>query len=85
MKIKNINRYLENLINALGEENEANREMLDNFYSYLETNDKFYLKAARNPEVDSRSLQLQYILPYSRTGRTQSPSSPSRECRTICS
>ena len=46
MKFKSINKYLENLINALREENEANTEMLDNFFMYLETDNKFYLKLA---------------------------------------
>ena len=36
MEFKTINKYLENLVNALREENEANTEMLDNFYTYLE-------------------------------------------------
>ena len=40
MEFKTINKHLENLINALKEENEANTEMLDNFYTYLETEDK---------------------------------------------
>ena len=31
MEFKTINKYLENLVNALREENEANTEMLDNF------------------------------------------------------
>ena len=68
MKIKNINRYLENLINALGEENEANREMLDNFYSYLETNDKFYLKAANKQMreiLKGAAFGILLILPFS--------------------
>ena len=40
MEFKTINKHLENLVNALKEENEANTEMLDNFYTYLETEDK---------------------------------------------
>ena len=48
MEFKTINKYLENLVNALREENEANTEMLDNFYTYLETDDKKYLKLANN-------------------------------------
>ena len=46
MEFKTINKHLENLVNALKEENEANTEMLDNFYTYLETEDKKYLKLA---------------------------------------
>ena len=46
MEFKTINKYLENLVNALREENEANTEMLDNFYTYLETDNKKYLKLA---------------------------------------
>ena len=42
MEIKTINKYLENLVKALQEENQANTEMLDNFYKYLETEDKVY-------------------------------------------
>ena len=37
MEFKTINKHLENLVNALKEENEANTKMLDNFYTYLET------------------------------------------------
>ena len=48
MQFKTINKYLENLANALKEENEANTEMLDNFYTYLETDDKRYLQLANN-------------------------------------
>ena len=46
MKFKSINKYLENLINALREENEANTEMLDNLFMYLETDNKYYLDLA---------------------------------------
>ena len=49
MEFKTINKHLENLVNALKEENEANTEMLDNFYTYLETEDKKYLKLANKP------------------------------------
>ena len=40
-----INKYLDRLIQALKEENSANRIMLD-ILQYLETDDKIYLKAA---------------------------------------
>ena len=60
MEFKTINKHLENLVNALKEENEANTEMLDNFYTYLETEDKKYLKldcngkAAINGDLGAR-------------------------------
>ena len=41
--LKNINKYLDNLITALKEENDANKEMLDNSFKYLETEDERYL------------------------------------------
>ena len=68
MEIKNINKYLENLVNALSEENEANRQMLDNFYSYLETNDKMYLRAADKQMreiLKGAGFGILLILPFS--------------------
>ena len=37
MQFDHLNKYLDRLIQALKEENDANRIMLDNFYKYLET------------------------------------------------
>ena len=68
MEIKNINKYLEKLVNALSEENEANRQMLDNFYSYLETNDKMYLRAADKQMreiLKGAGFGILLILPFS--------------------
>ena len=64
----NINKYLENLINALREENEANTEMLDNFYKYLETEDKIYLKLANKQLreiLKGAGFGILLILPFS--------------------
>ena len=68
MQFKNINKYLENLINALQEENEANREMLDNFFKYLETDEKRYLKLANNQLKEilkGAGFGILLILPFS--------------------
>ena len=59
MKFKSINKYLENLINALREENEANTEMLDNFFMYLETDNKFYLHTITDVK-NGEELTLKY-------------------------
>ena len=68
MQFKTINKYLENLANALKEENEANTEMLDNFYTYLETDDKKYLQLANNQLKEilkGAGFGLLLILPFS--------------------
>ena len=68
MQFKNINKYLENLIKALQEENEANREMLDNFFKYLETDEKRYLKLANNQLKEilkGAGFGILLILPFS--------------------
>ena len=59
MEFKSINKYLENLINALREENEANTEMLDNFFMYLETDNKFYLHTITDVK-NGEELTLKY-------------------------
>ena len=46
MPLIGINSYIEKLIKALKEENLANKEMLDNFFRYIETDNKIYLQAA---------------------------------------
>ena len=68
MKFKTINKHLENLVNALKEENEANTEMLDNFYTYLETEDKKYLKLANKQLreiLKGAGFGILLILPFS--------------------
>ncbi len=68
MHFKTINKYLENLANALKEENEANTEMLDNFYTYLETDDKRYLQLANNQLKEilkGAGFGILLILPFS--------------------
>ena len=68
MEFKTINKYLENLVNALREENEANTEMLDNFYTYLETDDKKYLNLANNQLRDilkGAGFGILLVLPFS--------------------
>ena len=68
MQFKNINKYLENLIKALQEENEANKEMLDNFFKYLETDEKRYLKLANNQLKEilkGAGFGILLILPFS--------------------
>ena len=68
MQFKTINKYLENLANALKEENEANTEMLDNFYTYLETDDKRYLQLANNQLKEilkGAGFGILLILPFS--------------------
>jgi len=68
MQFKTINKYLENLVNALKEENEANTEMLDNFYTYLETDDKRYLQLANNQLKEilkGAGFGILLILPFS--------------------
>ena len=68
MQFKTINKYLENLANALKEENEANTEMLDNFYTYLETDDKRYLQLANNQLreiLKGAGFGILLILPFS--------------------
>ena len=68
MEFKTINKYLENLVNALREENEANTEMLDNFYTYLETDDKKYLKLANNQLIEilkGAGFGILLVLPFS--------------------
>ena len=68
MEFKTINKYLENLVNALREENEANTEMLDNFYTYLETDDKKYLKLANNQLreiLKGAGFGILLVLPFS--------------------
>ena len=68
MQFKTINKYLENLANALKEENEANTEMLDNFYTYLETDDKRYLQFANNQLKEilkGAGFGILLILPFS--------------------
>ena len=68
MQFKTINKYLENLANALKEENEANTEMLDNFYTYLETDDKRYLQLANNQLTEilkGAGFGILLILPFS--------------------
>ena len=62
------NKYLDNLINALKEENEANTLMLDNFYKYLETEDKIYLKLANKQLreiLKGAGFGILLILPFS--------------------
>ena len=68
MEIKTINKYLENLVKALQEENQANTEMLDNFYKYLETEDKVYLKLANKQLreiLKGAGFGILLILPFS--------------------
>ena len=68
MEFKTINKHLENLVNALKEENEANTEMLDNFYTYLETEDKKYLKLANKQLreiLKGAGFGILLILPFS--------------------
>ena len=68
MEFKTINKHLENLVNALREENEANTEMLDNFYTYLETDDKKYLKLANNllrEILKGAGFGILLVLPFS--------------------
>tara|TARA_X000000368_G_scaffold142867_1_gene112541 strand:- start:400 stop:714 length:315 start_codon:yes stop_codon:yes gene_type:complete len=68
MEFKSINKYLENLINALREENEANTEMLDNFFMYLETDNKFYLKLANKQLreiLKGAGFGILLVLPFS--------------------
>ena len=68
MEFKTINKHLENLVNALKEENEANAEMLDNFYTYLETEDKKYLKLANKQLreiLKGAGFGILLILPFS--------------------
>ena len=68
MEFKSINKYLENLINALREENEANKDMLDNFFRYLETDNKFYLNLANKQLreiLKGDGFGILLILPFS--------------------
>ena len=68
MEFKTINKHLENLVNALKEENEANTEMLDNFYTYLETEDKKHLKLANKQLreiLKGAGFGILLILPFS--------------------
>ena len=68
MEFKSINKYLENLINALREGNEANAEMLDNFFMYLETDNKFYLKLANKQLreiLKGAGFGILLVLPFS--------------------
>ena len=68
MSFKGVNSYLEKLIKALQEENEANREMLDNFFRYLETEDHIYLRLANKQLKEilkGAGLGILLILPFS--------------------
>ena len=68
MSFKGVNSYLEKLIKALQEENEANREMLDNFFRYLETEDQTYLRSANKQLKEilkGAGLGILLILPFS--------------------
>ena len=68
MSFKGVNSYLEKLIKALQEENEANREMLDNFFRYLETEDQIYLRLANKQLKEilkGAGLGVLLILPFS--------------------
>jgi len=68
MQFDHINKYLDRLIQALKEENDANRIMLDNFYKYLETDDKIYLKAANKQLreiLKGAGFGILLILPFS--------------------
>lgn len=67
MSFKGVNSYLEKLIKALQEENEANREMLDNFFRYLETEDQTYLRSANKQLKEilkGAGLGILLILPF---------------------
>ncbi len=63
-----INSYIEKLIKALKEENLANKEMLDNFFRYIETDNKIYLKAANKQLreiLKGAGFGILLILPFS--------------------
>lgn len=66
--LKNINKYLDNLITDLKEENDANKEMLDNFFKYLETEDERYLTQANKQLreiLKGAGFGILLILPFS--------------------
>ena len=68
MQFDHLNKYLDRLIQALKEENDANRIMLDNFYKYLETDDKIYLKSANKQLreiLKGAGFGILLILPFS--------------------
>ena len=68
MEFDHFNKYLDRLIQALKEENDANRIMLDNFYKYLETDDKVHLKAANRQLreiLKGAGFGILLILPFS--------------------
>tara|TARA_B100000214_G_scaffold266264_1_gene197234 strand:+ start:56 stop:370 length:315 start_codon:yes stop_codon:yes gene_type:complete len=68
MKFKSANKYLENLISALKEENEANKEMLDNLSLYLETDNKYYLDLANKQLreiLKGAGFGILLVLPFS--------------------
>mgnify|MGYP003321048124 FL=1 len=68
MQFNNLNKYLEKLIQALKEENDANRIMLDNFFKYLETDNKIYLRAANKQLreiLKGAGFGILLILPFS--------------------
>ena len=68
MQFDHLNKYLDRLIQALKEENDANRIMLDNFNKYLETDDKIYLKAANKQLreiLKGAGFGILLILPFS--------------------
>ena len=68
MQFDHLNKYLDRLIQALKEENDANRIMLDNFYKYLETDDKIYLKATNKQLreiLKGAGFGILLILPFS--------------------
>ncbi|RCL38237.1 MAG: hypothetical protein DBW97_03010 [SAR86 cluster bacterium] len=63
-----INSYIEKLIKALKEENLANKEMLDNFFRYIETDNKIYLQAANKQLreiLKGAGFGILLILPFS--------------------
>lgn len=68
MQFNNLNKYLEKLIQALKEENDANRIMLDNFFKYLETDNKIYLRVANKQLreiLKGAGFGILLILPFS--------------------
>lgn len=68
MSFISINRHLEKLIKALKEENLANKEMLDNFFRYVETDNKIYLQAANKQLreiLKGAGFGILLILPFS--------------------
>lgn len=68
MPLIGINSYIEKLIKALKEENLANKEMLDNFFRYIETDNKIYLQAANKQLreiLKGAGFGILLILPFS--------------------